>query len=119
MMTRNCVRVAGLLVVAGLMFAALTVTGCASTGLHRVNNLPGEQRLVGGGIMISWKAPEAGTVYLVEKKTRKLIETRSLDEGDVFDFKVESTVDAEELGNMLGINFSKAEFLLYFKPAGQ
>jgi hypothetical protein len=81
--------------------------------------LPGRQYLVGGGLNIEWRAPEAGTVFLVEKKTGKLVETHSLEEGDVFSFIVDSTVRAQELGDILGISLAKTQFLLYFEPAGE
>jgi len=115
-MERDCVHVAGWIVGVALTGAALMLGGCGQHALRRLANLPGEHRLVGGGLMISWKAPEPGTVFLVEKKTGKLIETRSLEEGDVYSFAVESIVRAEELQDMLGVNFSRTEFLLYFEP---
>jgi hypothetical protein len=72
--------------------------------------------LVGGGVMIEWKAPEAGTVYLVEKTTGKIVETRSLEEGEKYTWTVTSVVQAEDLQELLGIKFSRARFLLYFEP---
>ena len=108
------------------ILAAVLLVGCAPKDQRsRLVNigggqvLQGKQYLVGGGLTISWKAPEAGTVYLMEKKTRKLVETKSLEQGDVFSFTVDSTVRAQELGDILGINLAKAQFLLYFEPAGQ
>ncbi len=104
--------------VAAILAAGL-LAGCASDEDLRVAGLPGEQYLVGGGLTIGWKAPKAGTVYLMEKKTGKLVETRSLEEGDVYSFTVDSIVRAQELGDILGINLTRAEFLLYFEPAGE
>ena len=109
-------RVIGGVSMAAIFAAVLVLGGCGQNAPRRLANLPGEHRLVGGGLMISWKAPEPGTVFLVEKKTGKLIETRSLEEGDVYSFAVESIVRAEELQDMLGVNFSRTEFLLYFEP---
>jgi len=97
----------------------LLLGGCGSQASRRVANLPGEYRLVGGGLNISWRAPEPGTVFLVEKKTGKLVETRTLEEGETYLFAVESVVRAEELQDMLGVNFSRTQFLLYFEPAGE
>jgi hypothetical protein len=106
------------------ILAVVLLVGCASKdqrfrpmNLSSGQYLPGRQYLVGGGLTIAWKAPEAGTVFLVEKKTGKLVETRSLEEGGIFSFTVDSTVRAQELGDILGMNFAKAQFLLYFKPA--
>lgn len=103
--------------VAAILAAGL-IAGCASKQRLGAAGLPGEQYLVGGGMTIEWKAPEAGTVYLLEKKTRKLVETRSLEEGEAYSFTVDSIVRAQELGDILGINLAKAQFLLYFEPAG-
>ena len=108
------------------ILAAVLLAGCESKQqrFHPPNAaggqyLPGRQYLVGGGLNIEWKAPEPGTIFLVEKKTGKLVQTRSLDEGDVFSFTVDSTVRAEELGDILGISLAKTQFLLYFEPAGE
>ncbi len=69
-------------------------------------------------MIIEWRAPEPGTVYLVEKQTGKIVETRSLEEGEVYSFAATSVVQADEFEQMLGIRFAKAHFLLYFEPAG-
>jgi hypothetical protein len=97
----------------------LTLVGCAERSRSSTDRLPGDRQLVGGGIMIEWRAPEPGTVYLVEKTTGKMVETHSLEEGEVYTWTVASTVQAEDLEELLGIKFSKAHFLLYFEPAGQ
>jgi len=102
-----------------VILTTILLAGCESHGLRRPGNLPGGQRLVGGGVNITWKAPVAGTVFLVEKKTGKLIQTRSLDQGEVFSFTVDSIVRAQELGEILGINLARTQFLLYFEPAGE
>jgi hypothetical protein len=73
--------------------------------------------MVGGGMMIEWKAPERGTAYLVEKQTGKIVETRSLEQDEVYSFAATSVVQADEFEQMLGIRFSRARFLLYFEPA--
>lgn len=49
----------------------------------------------------------------------ELVETKSLEEGDVFSFIVDSTVRAQELGDLLGMNLARAQFLLYFECAGK
>ena len=110
--TRGAVTVAASVLV-------LTFTGCASRGRSSVVRLPDAPRLVGGGLMIEWKVPERGTVYLVEKQTGKIVETRSLEEGEVYSFSATSIVQADEFEQMLGIRFSQARFLLYFEPAGE
>jgi hypothetical protein len=98
--------------VAAMLAAVIALAGCQSHELRRSGNLPGDLQLIGGGLNVTWKAPVAGTVYLIEKKTGKLIETHSLGQGESYSFKVESVVQAQELQDMLGVHFSKLEFLL-------
>jgi hypothetical protein len=115
MKKRDYTRVVIPMVVTGLL-GVLLIGGCWSG--HRTARLPDTPRLVGGGMMIEWRAPERGTVYLVEKCTRKVVETRSLEEGGIYKFAATSVVQADEFEQMLGIRFSKAQFQLYFEPAG-
>ena len=70
-------------------------------------------------MIIEWRAPERGTVYLVEKRTAKIVETRSLDAGEVYSFSATSIVQADEFEQMLGIRFAKAQFVLYFESLGE
>ena len=102
-----------------LLGGILMVGGCGASKQPPVVRLPDTPRLVGGGMMIEWKAPGPGTAYLVEKQTGKIIETRSLQEGQVYTFTATSVVQADEFEQMLGIRFSQARFLLYFEPAGE
>lgn len=99
------------------LLALWLLGGCASSRPLQADGLPGEEYLVGGGVMIEWEAPADGTVYLVEKQTSKIIETRSLKEGESYSFSVASGAQAQEFETVLGIDFSEARFLLYFKPA--
>jgi hypothetical protein len=112
---RNCPYVVVSVLVSGLL-GVLAVGGCGPGKSASVVRLPDAPQMVGGGMMIAWKAPERGTVYLVEKQTGKIIETRSLEEGEVYSFSATSVVQADEFEQMLGIRFSKARFLLYFEP---
>ena len=117
MATENRVRVMTWLTVvsgAGLVWLG----GCTAERQTPMGRGPGARKLVGGGIMIEWTAPEAGTVYLIEKTTGKMVETRSLEEGEKYTWSVSSVVQAEDLQELLGVKFSKARFLLYFEPAG-
>lgn len=101
-----------------LLTGALVTGGCGGNKRPPAARLPDTPRLVGGGMMIEWKAPERGTVYLIEKRTAKIVETRSLEEGEVYSFAATSVVQADEFEQMLGIRFGKAQFQLYFEPAG-
>jgi len=102
-----------------LVLAGLVVCSCSTTRPLQADGLPGQESLVGGGLMIDWEAPEDGTAYLVEKETGKIIETRSLEQGESYSFSASSPLQAREFEQMLGISFSQARFLLYFEPTGQ
>jgi hypothetical protein len=101
-----------------LFLTAGLLAGCRTSPPLQADGLPGEQYLVGGGMMIDWEAPEAGTAYLVEKTSGKIVETRSLAKGDSYTFAIASGGQAAEFEKMLGIKFSEARFLLYFRPDG-
>lgn len=104
--------------VIGAFLILLALGGCRTTPPLQADGLPGEQYLVGGGMMIDWEAPAAGTAYLVEKTSGKIVETRSLAKGDSYTFSVSSGKQATEFEGMLGIQFSEARFQLYFRPDG-
>lgn len=106
-----------LVVAAGMAGAVLSAGGCGSQEQFRPPYLRGDYRIVGGGTRITWEAPGEGTVYLVEKKTGRLVETRSLEQGEAYTFTIETIVEAEDIEQILGIDISDAEFLLYFEPA--
>lgn len=99
------------------LLGVLAAGGCGPGKRSPAARLPDAPQMVGGGMLIEWKAPERGTAYLVEKRTGKIVETRSLEEGEVFSFAATSVVQADEFEQMLGIRFSRARFLLYFEPA--
>jgi hypothetical protein len=113
---RNHPHVVVWLLIVGLL-GGLAVGGCGAGKQAPVVRLPDAPQMVGGGMMIAWKAPERGTVYLVEKQTGKIVETRSLEQDEVYSFAATSVVQADEFEQMLGIRFSRARFLLYFQPA--
>ena len=113
---RNDPHVVGRWLVISLL-GALAVGGCGPGKPSPVVRLPDAPQMVGGGMLIEWKAPERGTAYLVEKQTGKIVETRSLEQDEVFSFAATSVVQADEFEQMLGIRFSRARFLLYFEPA--
>ncbi len=103
-------------VVAAVFVGMVASAGCSSEERFRPDYLSGASRLVGGGLVIKWEAPEPGTAYLVEKRTGKLIQTVTLEAGQSYEFEVRSVVDADDLETLLGIRVASAQFLLYFKP---
>ncbi len=98
-------------------FATMALAGCAAEKQFHPAYLSDDSRVVGGGVLIEWKAPEPGTAYLVEKGTGKLVQTVSLDSGQTYEFAVKSVVEAQDLENLIGTDVREAEFLLYFKPS--
>jgi hypothetical protein len=107
---RRAVLIAGLLGVLGIV-------GCAPQARHRPARLLEESQLVGGGLMIQWQAPADGIVYLVERRSGRLVETRALRAGEVYDFAIRTVVEAEDMRRLIGIPVARAEFLLYFEPS--
>lgn len=118
MMRDHKLQMSRFVVIGCLTLIVWTFAGCRTNPPLQADGLPGEQYLVGGGMMIDWEAPAAGTAYLVEKTSGKIIETRSLAQGDSYTFSIASGGQAAELERMLGVKFSEARFLLYFRPAG-
>jgi hypothetical protein len=108
---RNWVWAQGLLVVA-IIGLALSLGGCSTS----VAGLPSGVEAAGGGLTITWKVPASGTIYLVEKKTGKIIETKSVNEGEVFESQIEPE-SAETFENAVGVPLANARIVLYFKPA--
>ncbi len=113
---RSYSRIVALVITLSLLGGTLLVGGCGPNKHSAAVRLPDAPRLVGGGMMIEWKAPQPGTVYLVEQHTGKIVETRSLDEGEVYSFAATSVVQADDFEQVLGIKFGKARFALYFEP---
>jgi hypothetical protein len=100
------------------LLSALLLGGCSTSRSLQSDGLPGEEYLVGGGMMINWVAPTDGTAYLVEKTSDKIVETRSMKRGETFDFSIGSTGQATEFEKVFGVKLSEARLLLYFEPAG-
>jgi len=102
-----------------LALMAFSTAGCSSTSYPlSAEGLPAKEYLVGGGFMIDWVAPEDGTAYLVEEKTKKILGTKSLKKGERFDLSFTST-EPEEFEKMLGVTPAEARFSLYFVPYAQ
>jgi hypothetical protein len=112
-MSKRIVGKCAIVVLTGL---AMVGTGCGMTGSLRGTDLPRGLQAVGGGFMIDWDAPMKGTVYLVERTSGKVIETRSLDEGESYDFSIDADA-ASTFENALGIPLAEARLVLYWKPA--
>lgn len=104
-------------VAGGLMAMFVLLSGCSTSRSLQADGLPGEEYLVGGGMMINWEAPADGTAFLVERTTGKIVETRSMKRGDTYDFSVGSAGQALEFEKIFGVKLSEARLMLYFEPA--
>ena len=88
---------------------ALLWAGCAT------NPLPRNAKLVGGGLLINWSPPKPGTAILIEKKSGKIMATRSVSPSDgAFEFDPSVPDFAHLLRTMFDPIPADAEFALYF-----
>lgn len=95
-----------------LLGALLLMIGCATDGL------PAGARMVGGGLKISWVPPGEGSVLLVDKATRKIVATESLNAtGSAFEFDGLGDKAKTALEAALGSSYTNAQLILYFVPA--
>lgn len=116
-------RICHIIAIAAGMFLA----GCTTTQSSGRLDLPGNAKLVGGGLLIEWTAPVKGTAILAETTSGKIVETRSLEEGDTFSFEPMKADNMTLLNSMFGDIDNKgsdglsrfpadARFALYFAP---
>lgn len=68
----------------------------------------------GGGLEISYVAPEDGVINLVDKRTGRHLMSKSVIEGEVYEFSARDLDPAEE--KKWGVDVKKADFVLYFYP---
>jgi len=101
-----------------LSITAAVITGCMSESPIGANGIPAKKYLVGGGLAIEWVAPTNGTAYLVEERSKKILQTKSLIEGDKFDSSIDPTTAAvAQWDELLGTRILTAKLSLYFVPA--
>lgn len=103
--------------IAGAIVMLTVLAGCSGIRSLQSTGLPDDKYIVGGGMMIDWEADTAGTAYLVEKTTGKIVETRSLARGDRFSFSLSASgPQLEAFEHAIGIDLAEARLLLYFEP---
>lgn len=112
---RNLTRFRVMIGVVLLSILLLVGNGCIGGGQFRDNGLPAKRYLVGGGFDIEWVAPKAGTAHLVEETTGRIVQSKFLKEGDVFDLSM--GLDPVEFKEFFGIDMGDAQFSLYFLPS--
>lgn len=101
--------------VAVLCVSLISVIGCAVSQktAFGFNGMPKKQYCVGGGLEISYTAPQDGTCYLVDQKSGKFVVTESISEGSTFDFDL-SSADPDKYGSLI-----QGNLVLYFVPEQQ
>ncbi len=112
-------RVASMVMMLAGVVGLLMIAGCSTTAFSGRTGVPQGATAVGGGFAIDWEAPMAGTVYLVEETSGKIIETRSLDEDETFEFEADLSDDevVQAFEQIAGVEMEKARLVLYFKPS--
>ena len=101
----------------------LFLAGCTTT-----TNLPQGARLVGGGLLVRYEAPAAGTAILMEQTSGRMVATETLEEGQEFEFRPSNQNDCEVIQSMFGspemmdngsltVVPTNTFFQLYFVPA--
>lgn len=104
-----------------IISAGLLVSGCATTGggAFRSDGVPAKEYYVGGGYQVYYSAPVAGTAYLVEESSGKLLVTESLRSGEMFTCDFDPTSEeSQSIFKTLGIEPAQAKLSLYFVPEG-
>jgi len=104
---------------AAVAFGVL-VAGCTSS------HLPRNGKVVGGGLLIDWRAPTAGTAILVETVSDRIVVTESLEQGDLFTFDaagnnaplVDSILAGADVRGSRNLSplAETTRFVLYFVP---
>lgn len=78
-----------------------------------VEGIPQKKYMVGGGVIVTFRAPVEGNLYWVEETQKKIIMTMQLDADELFDETLPG--DDEDFQRLCG-DISKARFTLYFVP---
>lgn len=113
-------RFARLAVIAIAIATAANFTGCQTFGsgsarAFDADGIPHERYYVGGGFMVDYTAPAAGTVYWTDNAARKVIVTQSVEAGERFE-SPGSMPQPKEYEKVMGSPLRDAKFMLYFIP---
>ena len=99
------------MVVSGACF--LAITGCY-TPTFRPNGIPHDRFQLGGGMDVSFIAPEDGTIYYVELDKRKILLSDTISKGSTFNIKPNTAKRLIE--ETLAIEPADTNLVLYFVP---
>lgn len=92
----------------------LAASGCATTSYS-----PARGEVVGGGVLIYWRAPSEGTACLIEKNSDTIIRTESMSKGEVFEFDAADEKTRDQLKVAFPTELKGADFVLHFLPSGK
>ncbi|MCE5184916.1 MAG: hypothetical protein LLF76_02180 [Planctomycetaceae bacterium] len=71
-------------------------------------------RHAGGGLEISYIAPEDGVLKLIDERTDRNLMSKSVTKGELYEFSAKALDPAEE--KQWGVDIKKANFVLFFYP---
>ena len=105
--------------ITSLILVLASFTGCATNSSFQHSGIPKEKYLAGGGFEYAFQAESNGTLYIVEKNTKRILESKPMKKQE----KVSSQVsDAEKFATsfetLYGMPTSEAQITLYFIPDG-
>jgi hypothetical protein len=76
--------------------------------------IPKDANRVGGGLEISYVAPDDGMINLIDRRSGKNLMSKSVVAGEKYEFHAKALNAEEE--KKWGIDVKKADFILYFIP---
>jgi hypothetical protein len=102
------------------LITALTLfTGCATNSSFQHGGIPKEKYLAGGGFEYVFQAEADGTLYIVEKNTKRIIETKPMKRSEKVSSQISDTEKfATSFEKLYGMPTSEAQIILYFIPDG-
>ena len=98
----------------------LFMVSCASTRVFTETGMPHAKFQVGGGWEINYKAPSNGTLYWVETKGGKILQTQSVQKGKEVEFgAMPDPTDPDiikAVEELMGVPLGEVDLRLYFVP---
>lgn len=100
--------------IALLLGLSFLFTGCMTKDAFTASGIPQREYYVGGGFSYSFVAPEAGMLYVVDENTQRVLKTKHLDAGTLFED--ESLADERQRKNDYSVKTQDPKISLYFVP---
>ncbi len=103
--------------ITSLILVVAILTGCATNSSFQHGGIPKEKYIAGGGFEYVFEAPSDGTLYIVEKNTKRIIESKPMKEKEKVSSQIsDSSKFAASFENLYGMPTSEAQIRLYFIP---